>query len=246
MDKSWIEKNVLSKNNGLLKRWRPFSFQELKKIPEFKEILKFENYSVIQNIYMFYHDILEAPTCPICGKELRFLNWNLGFTRFCSSKCANRAPKTKEKIKKTCLEKYGTSSFLATENCKTKREEKFNENSKQIVEKIKETKLKKYGDEFFNNHEKTKQTLLANYGVLNSFQLEETKEKIKKTCLEKYGVDWTSKVEFIRKKQIISNKYKNFENFVNVLRQNRNLDLLTKKEDLYDVDELEFKCLLCR
>lgn len=252
--KEWIVNNLLQKNNAIKKRWRLLSIEELKEIPEFKEFYKIKDVSIIQNAYMYFNDINEVPLCPICKNPLKFINWNVGFTRFCSSSCANKSEQTKLKIKNTNKLKYGVSTYLITNDCIEKRKQINLENlgvehqlQSNIVQlKIKETKNERYNNPKFNNRTKAKETLLDKYNVVNCFQLEEIKNKIKETCLERYGVNNTSKIENVKRKQILSRKYNNFEKHLEVLLNNKKLKLLTEKKMLYDVDELEFECLLCR
>jgi len=83
-----------------------------------------------------------------------------------------------EKIKDTCMKRYGVKNVLQ---------------NKEIKEKIKNTNINKYGTAHpLQNKEvlnKVQATCMEKYGVINTFQNEEFKEKSKKTCMEKYGVE---------------------------------------------------------
>ena len=104
-----------------------------------------------------------------------------------------------EKVKSTCLEKYGTESHFNSdvikEKIKTALLNKYNCESvfknQEIRDKIKTTVLKKYGTDSIMKSsvikEKIKNTFLNRYGCDNPGQIEKTKEKIKETCLSKYG-----------------------------------------------------------
>ena len=103
----------------------------------------------------------------------------------------------KEKIKKTCLEKYGGHP-LTNEDIQNKIKETCLEKygverpaqNENIQNKMKETCLEKYGGHQFKNEDtqkKIKKTLLERYGVEHFSRNEEIKNKIKETCLEKYG-----------------------------------------------------------
>ena len=104
--------------------------------------------------------------------------------------------KTIEKIRETCLERYGVSSNLGIKEIK--RGNYFaNPNFK---EKAKQTSLKKYG---VDNFAKTKE-----FKELIRLKKEEIQEKSKKTCLERYGVDnYIKTKEF--KERVIESKRKN-------------------------------------
>lgn len=80
----------------------------------------------------------------------------------------------KEKIKNTCLERYGCECALANAD---------------IQEKATATKIAKYGNAHYSNREKASKTYMERYGVSNPSQSDEIKEKIRNTWLEKYGVD---------------------------------------------------------
>jgi len=83
-----------------------------------------------------------------------------------------------EKIKNTCLERYGVTTAIL---------------SYEIQQKIKNTCLERYGVENpFSSYEiqqKIKNTCLVRYGVENPFSSYEIQQKIKNTCLERYGVE---------------------------------------------------------
>jgi hypothetical protein len=117
------------------------------------------------------------------SKTFRCLIKNGGYCDECIMK--NR----KIKIKKTCLEKYGTDYPLQND---------------EIQKKMKETNKTRYGVEYvFQNEkvrEKQKNTCLERYGVDHVMKIEETKEKIKNTCLERYGVENPRQSEEINEK----------------------------------------------
>ena len=162
--------------------------KELKNINKGKDLMKYkEIYLYLQNrfngikyteaYYMIIHNMSHKPICPVCGKkEIKFISLSQGYNKFCSSYCSHYSENTKEKFKKTCLEKYGSTSPLS---------------SKEIQEKIKETCLEKYGvDNYFKSNihkEKYKSTCLEKYGVDNAAKSDIVKEKQKQTCLKKYG-----------------------------------------------------------
>lgn len=130
-----------------------------------------------------------------CGQErllkLRYAekNFNDNGGKHMCRKCfmKNKNPMKKkevqDKIKKTCLEKYGTEMPL---------------NKKELVEQRKA----KFKDEEFKKQwlEKHRQTSLERYGVEHPMHLDETKERQKKTVQEKYGVDHPMRSEEVKKK----------------------------------------------
>ena len=129
--------------------------------------------------------------CRYCGKPHRIRK---GFFIRSGSACHKECrieeqkrqspfsdPLTREKAKKTNLERYGTE--IASK-------------SKIISDKISQTR----NTEECKN--KIKQTNIIKYGVENVFQSEEIKEKIKKTNLEKYGVDHPQKSKEVKEKTL--------------------------------------------
>ena len=137
--------------------------------------------SLKETLYRIYNGIEEHPKCPTCGKPLIFKGI---FFKFCSNICAQSSDEIKQKIKQTCLEKYGVDNYAK---------------SKEGKEKIKQTCLKKYGVEYsWQSNEckqKIKQTCLEKYGVDSPLKSKEIRNKCKLTCIEKYGVDNPAKLE---------------------------------------------------
>ena len=137
--------------------------------------------SLKETLFRIYNGIEEHPKCPTCGKPLVFKGI---FFKFCSNICAQSSDEIKQKIKQTCLEKYGVDNYNKT---------------KESKEKIKQTCLEKYGVEYFwqsdECKEKIKQTCLEKYGVDSPLKSEKIRNKCKQTCLEKYGVDNPAKLE---------------------------------------------------
>ena len=104
----------------------------------------------------------------------------------------------KEKMKQTCMDKYGCSHHLK---------------SNIIKEKRKKTNLEKYGVENVSENEniknKIKETFIEKYGVDNPLKNQEVQNKRKDTCIKKYGVENPSSNSDIKekRKQTFLNKY---------------------------------------
>jgi hypothetical protein len=96
---------------------------------------------------------------------------------------------TREKAKKTSLERYGVEHAAST---------------KEVKEKIRQACLDKYGVGAFTQTEqhakKKKETLKRKYNVSNSFQIPEVRERTKKLNLENYGMENPSSHPQIREK----------------------------------------------
>lgn len=102
---------------------------------------------------------------------------------------------SKEKIKKTNMEKYGTAMPVNSKENIEKRKEQFkNEEFKtQWIEKHKKTALEKYGvDHPMKTQEvqnRQKEVMQEKYGVDYPYQSQEIMGKMKAANLEKYGVE---------------------------------------------------------
>ena len=165
--------------------------------------------SLKETLFRIYNGIEEHPKCPTCGKPLVFKGI---FFKFCSNICAQSSDEIKQKIKQTCLEKYGVDNYSKTKESKEKIKQTCLEKygveyfwqSDECKEKIKQTCLEKYGvDSPLKSKKirnKGKQTCLEKYGVDNPAKLEENKEKVKQTCLKKYGTISTTQCKEIRDK----------------------------------------------
>jgi hypothetical protein len=117
--------------------------------------------------------------------------------RSCQLKSKNpmRNKDVQEKIKKTCLKKYGVTNPMNKTEHVEKRKQQF-ENQEfvdQVIEKRKETCKEKYGTEFAQQNEQVKQkqkaTMQERYGVDHPYQSPEIMAKMKANNLEKYGVE---------------------------------------------------------
>ena len=96
--------------------------------------------------------------CPVCGKPTSYINFTKGYTQYCSKHCANLAnakrgdenpacrPEVQDKIKKTCMERYGVENVFA---------------SKNIQNQIRNTYMQRYGVR------NPRQIHISEYGVTN-------------------------------------------------------------------------------
>lgn len=113
---------------------------------------------------------------------------------FLKNKNPMKKQEIKEKVKKTCKEKYGCLPINTQENIEKRKQLFKDENyKKQWVEKHKKTSMEKYGVEHPMHLESTKnkqkQTMQEKYGVDHPYQSPEIMEKMKENNLKKYGVE---------------------------------------------------------
>ena len=142
-----------------------------KNYPEFFNYLnkKYPEVNCIkEKLYLFYFNLTEPPKCIVCGRKSIFFDIKRGYSEYCSNECANKSNKRIEKIKKTCLERYGVNSYLKTEASK---------------EKTKQTCLERYGVNSYTQSQefkdKSKQTCLEKYGTVAYQKTKEFSEIIK-------------------------------------------------------------------
>ena len=143
----------------------------------------------VQKIWHWINNINTYYLCK-CGKKITFnKNWLDGYRGGCSAKCSQNNLSTKEKRKKTTIEKYGVDN-VAQNN--------------EIKNRIVETNLEKYGTKCsFQNKEVQKKwidNIQEKYGVDHYFKTDEFKKKCKIYYLQKYGVEHQSGSEEIQRR----------------------------------------------
>jgi hypothetical protein len=175
---------------------------DFERLKEYCDEYKITLVSDYENSIMFGKTIISGKClttdCPNnFNKRLRDLIYKNGNEGAFCNKCTQIT--RLEKIKKTCLKKYGVESPFNDLNVKEQIKQtflrKYNcENplkNKDIQERIKNTNVAKYGVDFIMKNvefiEKRKVTFLKKYGLETPSQSEKVKLKSKNTCLEKYG-----------------------------------------------------------
>lgn len=146
MTKKFIEENLLTVQKKLNSR----ALMRLK-IKESHETL-----------YKIYHNV-EQPVCEVCGNPKKFVGFPKGYSEGCTQSC----PTTRDRRKKTCIEKYGVDTIINRPDVQAKGLKKAA--SKECREKV-------------------RQTVQERYGVDNVSQLEEIKLQKEETCLKNHGV----------------------------------------------------------
>lgn len=142
-----------------------------------------------------------------CGQEkmlkLKYAEKNIRdndgkhICRKCQLKNKNPMKKKeiRDKVKRTCVERYGSTLPINSQDNIEKRREKFQdeEYKRKWVEKHKQTSLERYGVEHPMHSEsvkeKQRQTMQENHGVDHPYQSPEIMAKMKAKNMEKYGVE---------------------------------------------------------
>ena len=115
------------------------------------------------------------------------------------------------KIKQTCLTKYGKDNYFKTDEFKEKSKKTclvkygtlYSSQSQVIQEKRKEHTLLKYGvsntSKLDSTKKKARDTILKKYGTYDSY-IYHLKQEQKQTCLDRYGVEYASQSDCIKNK----------------------------------------------
>lgn len=135
--------------------------------------------------------------CKNCGKPVEYRDLQHGYREFCSRKCfwryTTKLQSTKDKRKATCLDKFGTESYMASDDFKQKAKQtnlsmcgcENAGGSVESIAKIKATKLANHGSENYNNIEQMKATKLVKYD--NEWY--SNREQALQTLATKYNVN---------------------------------------------------------
>ena len=153
---------------------------------------KYDAYPFNQLLYHYFNNdkFMSIGICKNekCSNRCKFNDFKTGYYDFCSSKCSLSSEIHKEKVRQTCIKKYGVDCVLKDKEIKKKikdtRLDKYGSMcSDEAVQKAKKTKLEKYGNEKYVNTEKMQQTKLERYGDSGYHNV----EKMQQTKLERYG-----------------------------------------------------------
>lgn len=177
---------------------------------EYKDILSLtsfidNHYTIIPLAQRAWHIInndLSLVSCIVCGKATKWNKNQYKYNITCSKQCSydyRLSDYHKEKVKQTCLERYGNENYMKTNDYRQKCLIKYgvdNHAKSDIVkEKSKHNINNKSIEEKLKNELKIRKTCLERYGVEYYQQTDEFKKRYKQTCLERYGVDDFSKTE---------------------------------------------------
>lgn len=151
---------------------------------------------------------------------------------------------TRDKYKRTCLQKYGSDNIFSSEIGKTlviqgtlnKYGVKYNHQNKQIIDKMKNTCLEKYGYECSlmdaTVYKKAQDTWIINLGVDNPGKSETIKQRIKNTNIERYGVEFASQNEQIKQK-IVNSMPQKLNKEYSTKKKNNSFNISKKEELIY-------------
>lgn len=215
------------------KNWsRLLSFDKYKHLQtyliEAVPLLADKKYSNSTRLYWLENNLTDFPVCKYCGKTKLTKNVD-SYDRACSKKCAANTQERKDKIANTCLEKYGTITFLGSDIGKQAKEKFLIEHGVENVFQLESVK------------EKSRQTLLDKTGYVYAMQNPDVQERAKKTYQEKTGYSHQFANPDVRKhitrdysQQIIANRTKRYNSFLtnNEVLPNFSLDEFVKLDNV--------------
>lgn len=189
--KLFYDKDKNSTNSNFKKFVQRIRFGKYKNILNYLNNRFSDSQSNSESVQRIIYKIEKRPTCPICGKEIKYVgkpNSKCVFKTYCSNSCANKANSTI--ANETKIRLYGSNNNIA-KNKQTKLERygnpNYNGDRKSAVLKTdyktrdvksKQTKLERYGNPNYNGDRK-----LAASKVNKTLMVHHCKE----TCLKRYG-----------------------------------------------------------
>lgn len=147
-----------------------------------------------QNIKDYYDKFVKSNEmegkCLNCGNNTTFINYSLGYHKFCSIKCVENNEKIKEKIRNTNIELHGGVGF-ASEELTNKALNTYNKKHKTNVENFskvswdKDTRIKR--NKTIKENGKLSKSIETIWKNRTSAEIENIVNKTKQTKKEIYG-----------------------------------------------------------
>lgn len=128
--------------------------------------------SLIETVQRIRLHIEKKPTCPYCGKPVKWIGKQSKlYTKYCSTTCRANAPETHQKMKETNIKNWGTAGCYDSEKYRRHLKETIGRETWATNESI----------------QKRANTLLEHYGTTKLYSVPEIAEKIRQTNIERYG-----------------------------------------------------------
>jgi hypothetical protein len=179
---------------------------------------------ILTRVTYLFAELKQQKTCSNCKTMLRPVGSILKQGEYCSLKCSNSDIATKEKRKKTNIERHGVENLFSKPNfisdiiqdkygvknvselphVKEKLRVANTNNSVERQEKIKKTNIERYGVEHAAQRSdvvsKIKQTNNERYGTECAMNAPSIRDSIKKNNIERYGVENPAQTEYVKEK----------------------------------------------
>lgn len=155
----------------------------------------------VERIYCILNDIESIQLCPVCNTRLLYNKKTYKYKVYCSRQCADNSQSKKEKLKQTCIDRYGVENPM--QNIDIKNKSVKNNNYSKMVETNKVNNMNKYGVDHImkldKTKEKLKQTCIDRYSVENPMQMDVIKNKLSKTIAENNLQQILDRPEFLER-----------------------------------------------
>lgn len=182
---TYLVKIMVAKKNKHLK---DYIMEKTNKFPDIPASLR---------IYMILSKRFEYPRCVVCGSEIRHnapchpLNGPKQET--CSYSCAQKNPKTREKIEQNSMKKYGTKRTQQSEQYRSKFKEKLHnmpqEHWDKANRKREQTCERDYGCKHVSQNKKIAEKMSITQKNFSREKKADIIKKILKSKEQKYGKD---------------------------------------------------------
>jgi hypothetical protein len=74
--------------------------------------VKFYSENFSEKVYFYLHNLDKRPLCDHCKyNPVNFDTFSKGYYKYCSTKCSSNSDEKKNKIKDTCIQKYGVENI---------------------------------------------------------------------------------------------------------------------------------------
>lgn len=171
----------------------------------------------------------QLKTCLYCGKKLKYSKSKSN--SYCCNSHAQLDSRTRDKITKTCLERYGAIAPTLNES---------------VLQKRNKNNLAKYGVEnpisLIEIQNKRQLTCNEKYGGNSPICSDKIKEKMKNTMVERYGVEHNMQVDLIKDKARETNKRKQYKTFI---KYSHFVKPLFTEEEFITGGCLKWECVEC-
>ena len=148
-----------------------------------------------EKLYKYIYELVDTPRCH-CGRPLKFIGFTKGYSKFCCSTCANQS--NSEKVKKTklnkygstgynnrvkaaqtCLEKYGVEVAVQAEEVRKKLSRPMSEAQKMLLSNIYHSR---HESNIYEIEQKRQQSCIKKFGVPNAMQ----NSDVVKRCIDAF------------------------------------------------------------
>jgi hypothetical protein len=178
----YFSKNKIKLSESSLSKVYPILVKNI------NNLVKIDSNNYSEKVYLYLHDLFSIPVCKNCEyNKTSFDTFTKGYHNYCSVKCSSNSKEKKEKIKKTCLEKYGVENIgsITREQAIDTMNKKYGghiSTTKQYKDKYKKTSLERYGEDHYS---KSKFDRDNKFKTNNPMKYDEIINKALKTKKEK-------------------------------------------------------------